>query len=126
MPPRRHSLFVQPRTACGVAYSQKAASQGAARRQELLQLAKEPRLGRLDLAIGSRYRKRGRKSPFPLSRIGQRCRETRIDECADQDDALHLAAETIELRMRHGYTAKRTIPAGVRDAIDAGNAASEE
>jgi predicted DNA-binding WGR domain protein len=59
-------------------------------------------------------------------RIGQRFRGTRIDECADQDDALHLAAETIELRMRHGYTAKRTIPAAVRDARDASNTASEE
>jgi predicted DNA-binding WGR domain protein len=47
-------------------------------------------------------------------RIGQRARGMQIDECANQDDALHLAAETIELRMRHGYTAKRTHSAAGR------------
>ena len=59
-------------------------------------------------------------------RIGQRCRGTRIDECANREDALHLAAETIELRMRHGYTAKRTNSATQHHTEDTDRIASEQ
>ena len=51
-------------------------------------------------------------------RIGQGARGTRIDECPHQDEALHLAAETIELRMRHGYTAKWADSATERHPTD--------
>jgi len=40
-------------------------------------------------------------------RIGeQRPRGVRLHECADWDEALRLAAEVIELRLRHGYVVK--------------------
>jgi len=40
-------------------------------------------------------------------RIGeQRPRGVRLHECANRDDALRLAAEVIELRLRHGYVTK--------------------
>jgi predicted DNA-binding WGR domain protein len=40
-------------------------------------------------------------------RIGERMpRGARLRECADQDEALRLAAEVIELRLRHGYSVR--------------------
>jgi predicted DNA-binding WGR domain protein len=40
-------------------------------------------------------------------RIGeQRPRGMRLRECADRNEALRLAAEVIELRLRHGYVAR--------------------
>ena len=39
-------------------------------------------------------------------RIGEDPRGMQVKECASVDDALHLAAEAIELRMRHKYVVK--------------------
>ena len=39
-------------------------------------------------------------------RIGENLRGVRLRECADYDEALQLAAEVIELRLRHGYVAR--------------------
>ena len=39
-------------------------------------------------------------------RIGEDPRGVRLRECADRDEALFLAAEVIELRLRHGYMAR--------------------
>jgi len=36
-------------------------------------------------------------------RISQNPRGSRLQECADRDAALSLAAEVVELRMKHGY-----------------------
>jgi predicted DNA-binding WGR domain protein len=41
-------------------------------------------------------------------RIGQNPHGSRLQECADHDTALSLAAEVVELRMKHGYVAKWT------------------
>ena len=39
-------------------------------------------------------------------RIGEDPRGAQIHECADRDTALCLAAQVIELRLRHGYMVK--------------------
>ena len=41
-------------------------------------------------------------------RIGEDPRGVQVHECASIDDALQLAAEVIDLRMKHGYVATDT------------------
>ena len=42
-------------------------------------------------------------------RISEEIRGAQIDECATEEEALQQVAETIELRMQHGYKIKSTL-----------------